>query len=59
MEAKLRLHDRVEDIDSRRRGRVIYVYELEEAAELVAVLYDDTDRVLAVHVDDVRKVDGR
>jgi hypothetical protein len=60
MTRKFKIGDRVQDPDSHRAGRVVYVYtEPELRDELVAAKFDDHDVPLAVHVDDVRKLRQR
>lgn len=54
---KFQVHDRVEDVDSKRVGSIVHVYsEPELEGVLVAVRFNDDETPLAVHVLDIRKV---
>jgi hypothetical protein len=57
---KFRVGDRVEDIETHERGRVVWVYsEFEFIGEVVEVLFDRRDDALKVSVDSIRKITGR
>jgi hypothetical protein len=52
--------DRVEDKETHKRGRVVWVYsELELKGEVVEVLFDSRDDALTVSVDSIRKIARR
>src|SRR5215470_8383228 len=48
-----RIGDKVEDPDSKRRGVIVHIYRGETVKDIVAVLFDDTDKAIAVHREDV------
>jgi hypothetical protein len=60
MLTNFRVDDRVEDKETHKRGRVIFVYsELGLKGEVIAILFDGHDEALAVPADSVRKVSRR
>ena len=60
MPTNFRIGDRVEDKETHKRGRVIFVYsELEREGEVIEVLFDGRDEAVDVSVDSVRKVSTR
>ena len=60
MLTNFRVDDRVEDKETHKRGRVIFVYsELGLKGEVIAILFDGHDEALAVPADSVRKVATR
>jgi hypothetical protein len=60
MFTNFRVGNRVEDKETHKRGRVIFVYsELELKGEVIAVLFDGRHEALAVPADSVRKVSTR
>jgi hypothetical protein len=57
MLTNLRVGDRVEDKETRKRGYVTFVYsELEFKDEVIEVLFDGRENPVDVLVDNVRKV---
>jgi hypothetical protein len=60
MLTNLRVGDRVEDKETRKRGYVTFVYsELEFKDEVIEVLFDGREKPVDVLVDNVRKVSTR
>jgi hypothetical protein len=60
MLTNLRVGDRVEDKETRKRGYVTFVYsELEFKDEVIEVLFDGRENPVDVLVDNVRKVSKR
>jgi hypothetical protein len=60
MRTNFRVDDRVEDKESHKRGRVIFVYsELGLKGEVIAILFDGHDEAFAVPADSVRKISTR
>jgi len=60
MLTNFRVDDRVEDKETHKRGRVIFVYsELGLKGEVIAILFDGHDEALAVPADSVRKISTR
>ena len=57
MPTNFRVGDRVQDKETRKRGRITFVYsELERKGEVIEVLFDGRDEAVDVSVDSVRKV---
>jgi hypothetical protein len=57
---KFRIGDRVEDIETHKRGRVVWVYsEFEFKGEVVEILFNGRDDAVTVSVDSIRKIARR